>query len=253
MIPPDEENMCTWCMRALLVQTVDRTIVVDTGIGTKQDPRFRSHFSPTLQDLFLEDLQAKSVYPEDVTDVLLTHLHFDHVGGAISHDQDGNSIPTFPNATYWVSEKHYKAAISPNAREKASFLKENFEPLLQWGQLKFAGEDELIHWIPGIDLHTMYGHTDAMYVPVFQTSTRKVVFCADLTPSFHHLGLPYVMAYDIRPLVTLEEKEKLLNWACDENAILVFEHDPEIEASTLLRDEKGRIQSYRKGNLCDLL
>lgn len=253
MILPDDENMCTWCMRALLVKTSDRIIVVDTGVGTKQDPRFQSHFSPTRQDLFLQDLHANGVKPEDVTDVLLTHLHFDHVGGAITHDEKGQPVPAFPNATYWTSEKQFKAALEPNAREKASFLKENFLPLQDWGMLQFPGNDELIHWLPGIDLMTVFGHTEAMYVPVFQTATKKLIYCADLIPSFHHLGLPYVMAYDIRPLVTLAEKEKILNWACDEDAILLFEHDPAIEASTLIRDDKGRIQAHVHGDLISLL
>lgn len=253
MIHPDEDNMCTWAMRALLIRRPGQVILVDTGIGDKQDARFRSHFSPQGQDGFNAALQQAGVSPEQVTDVLLTHLHFDHAGGAIRHDESGRAEPMFPQARYWTSERHLQAAMQPNAREKASFLQENFAPLRDWGLLHFAGEGERIEWQEGIDLFTVYGHTEAMYLPIIRTGGRPVVYCADLIPSFHHLGLPYVMAYDIRPLDTLAEKARLLEWALDNEAILVFEHDPQVEACLLDRDAQGRIVPRNQGRLADLL
>lgn len=253
MIEADSDNMCTWCMRALLVETHDRIIVVDTGIGEKQDDRFRSHFGPTRQELFEQELKAAGVAPTQVTDVLLTHLHFDHAGGAIIHGPDGRPQPMFPNARYWTSERHLRAAMDPNAREKASFLKENFKPLLDWGLLHYAGEGDRVLWTDDIELRTVYGHTEAMYVPVFRTASRPVIYCADLIPSFHHLALPYVMAYDIRPLDTLAEKARLLEWALEHEAVLVFEHDPSVEACLPDRDNSGRIIAKAHGPLADFL
>ncbi|MCF8236584.1 MAG: MBL fold metallo-hydrolase [Saprospiraceae bacterium] len=253
MNPPDEANMCTWCMRILLVRSGDRIILMDTGIGDKQDDRFKSFFHPTQQDLFLRELSTAGVTPEAVTDVLLTHLHFDHVGGAITLDEDGKPTPLFPNATYWSSQRHWDWANQPNPREKASFLKENMLPLQEWGKLAFADTGSHAEWIEGITLDSVYGHTEAMFIPVIPTAKRPVIYCADLIPSFHHLGLPYVMAYDVRPLETMKEKEQLLTWALEREAILVFEHDPSIEACTLTKDNRGRIISDRHGQLEDLL
>lgn len=253
MIQPDETNRCTWCMRVLLVTTPDRVILIDTGIGEKQDEKFKSFFGPTQQDLFLSELRQNGFTPEMVTDVLLTHLHFDHVGGAIMLDDYGKAVPTFPNARYWTNKSHYQAACTPNAREKASFLKENFVPLQEWGMLHFLDESPEFDWIPGISLRTVYGHTDAMYVPVLETSKRKVAYCADLIPSFHHFGMPYVMAYDIRPLETMKEKDALLRWALENDALLCFEHDPAIEACSVVQDDTGRIIPGKKGLFLDVM
>lgn len=254
LVRSDEDNMWTLGMRTLLVKTADRTILIDTGIGTKQDERFRSHFSPFGQERFQQELMADGVHREEVTDVLLTHFHFDHAGGAIMLDPGGNLVPTFPNATYWTCERHYRWAVNPNPREKASFPPENFVPLHDWGKLRFAGDDERFSWIPGIDLLTVFGHTEAMYVPVIQTEQgRPIIYCADLIPSIHHLALSYVMAYDIRPLQTMEEKARILDWALLNDAILVFEHDPEHEACSLDRDQHGRIYPRVKGSLSELL
>lgn len=254
LIRSDEENMWTLGMRALLVRTGDRTIVIDTGIGNKQDERFKSHFSPFGQELFQQELKADGVHREEVTDVLLTHFHFDHAGGAIMHGPDGNPVPTFPNATYWTCERHYRWAVDPNPREKASFPQENFAPLKNWNMLRFAGDEERFTWIPGIELLTVFGHTEAMYVPVIHSGHgRPIVYCADLIPSIHHLALPYVMAYDIRPLQTMEEKARILDWALNNDALLVFEHDAEHEACSLQRDSQDRISVRTKGSLSDLL
>ena len=242
--PPDDKNLCTWAMRCLLVETGDRRILIDTGLGDKQDAKFRSHFHPHGEASLLGSLAEAGLQPADITDVLLTHLHFDHVGGAVQYDDAGRLVPAFPNATYWSNEPHFKWALYPNAREKASFLRENFVPLQDAGLLRFIeppvdGED--VEWLPGISLRFLYGHTEAMMMPIIKSAGRTIVYCADLIPSSYHIGLPYVMAYDVRPLVTLQEKERLLTEAVEGGYQLIFEHDPVVLTSTVRRDERGRI------------
>lgn len=240
--PPDEQNLCTWAMRCLLVETDDnRRILIDTGMGDKQDAKFRSHFHPHGDTDLMQSLAAKGLQPEEITDVLLTHMHFDHVGGAVRYDGD-DLVPTFPNATYWTSETHYNWAMNPNPREAASFLKENIEPLRTAGVLKFIPESkEDVDWIPGIKLRFVYGHTEAMMLPIITHQDRTLVFCADLIPSAGHLGLPYVMSYDLRPLNTMDEKERLLEEALAHQYALCLEHDPSIPCITVTRNERGRI------------
>ncbi len=238
----DDNNMCTWAMRCLLIETGDRKILVDTGIGDKQDEKFRSYFEPHGEDSLLGSVENTKLSAEDITDVFLTHLHFDHVGGAVKKDADGHLVPTFPNATYWSNEVHWNWAMQPNAREKASFLKENFVPLQEADQLKFIDfSADRINWLPGIDLQLVYGHTEAMMLLLLDWNGRKLVYCADLIPSSHHIGLPYIMSYDVRPLHTLEEKTKLLEEAVEKDYLLYFEHDPKIPRVSLKRDERGRI------------
>lgn len=162
---PDDNNMCTWAMRCLLVESGSHKILIDTGIGNKQDDRFRSHFEPHGTLDLVESLNSAGVQAHEITDVLLTHFHFDHVGGAVNRDLSGNLVPAFPNATYWSTENHYKWALDPNPREKASFLKENFVPLLDAGVLKFINEKQRIDWLEGIQIDFVYGHTEAMMIP----------------------------------------------------------------------------------------
>lgn len=243
--PPDEQNLCTWAMRCLLVETGDRKILIDTGLGDKQDAKFRSHFEPHGKDSLLGSLREKGLAPEDITDVLLTHLHFDHSGGAVKFDETGKLVPTFPNAKYWSNEQHYAWAMKPNAREKASFLQENFVPLQEAGVLHFVPySDTDSEWLPGISIRLVYGHTEAMMLPILNDGTNTYLYCADVIPSAHHIGMPYVMAYDVRPLLTLEEKARMLNEAADHNYRLIFEHDPKIACATVVRDaQSGRIVS----------
>lgn len=254
MNPPDGDNMCTWAMRALLVETADRKILIDTGIGNKQDEKFRSHFMPFGAETLFGSLQKAGVKREEITDVFLTHLHFDHCGGALwKNDQTGDIELAFPNAIYWSNRVHWEWATHPNAREKASFLTENFQPLLDQNKVQFVDVQQNISFLPGFDIQFYYGHTEAMMVPVVHLGNKRLVYCADLMPSQWHIGMPYVMAYDIRPLVTLEEKTRLLTEAADKGDILFFEHDPLADGGTVRRDDKGRIVLDRVGVLSDLL
>lgn len=253
--PPDAHNMCTWSMRCLILETDTRKILIDTGIGTKQDSKFISFFEPTGQDQFLPNLEIIGVRPEDITDVLLTHLHFDHVGGALSLDASGQPAPTFPNARYWTNQQHYRWAMEPNAREAASFLKENFVPLQEMGKWSFiepSAQGE-VDWLDGIRLRFLNGHTEAMMMPIIPTESHTLVYCADLIPSSYHIGLPYIMSYDVRPLLTLEEKERLLLEAVERDYILVFEHDPVVEAAKIQRSPSGKLVLGESGKLQDLV
>lgn len=238
--PPDENNMCTWAMRCLLLETDNRKILFDTGMGNKQDAKFMSYFEPHGDTDLLDSLAKKGFLPEDITDVFLTHLHFDHCGGAVAMDKNGRYYPQFPNAEYWSTKEHYEWALRPNDREKASFLKENFVPLMEHGVLKFIDAEQDIDWLEGISVKFMYGHTEAMMIPVIPTGNgRSVVFMADLLPSTAHIRMPYVMSYDIRPLHTLVEKESFFREATDQGHLLFMEHDPLNELCSIRLDEKG--------------
>ncbi|GAB4038997.1 MBL fold metallo-hydrolase [Spirosoma gilvum] len=247
--PADELNRCTWAMRCLLYEQGNQLLLVDTGIGNKQDAKFFGHYD-LHGDASLLDSIAKAGYsPADITDVLLTHMHFDHVGGAVKRDEERLS-PVFGNATYWVHPAHWNWAVHPNPREKASFLRENIMPLQESGQLAFLTEQRF----PYTDIQLLYvdGHTEKMTLPIFQINGRKVAYMADLIPSSGHIPLPYVMSYDVRPLLTMEEKTQVLQKAAAESWILVFEHDPVTEAATVEITEKG-VRIKDKGRLSELL
>ena len=242
LTPPDENNLCTWAMRCLLIETGDRKILIDTGMGNKQDEKFRSHFQPFGEKTLLSSLAEKGVQAADITDVFLTHLHFDHVGGAVQLDANGKLIPTFPNATYWSNEVHWNWAMQPNEREKASFLKENFVPLREAGVVRFIPvQQEETDWLPGIRIHFVYGHTEAMMLPMIETEGTTFIYCADLLPSSYHLGAPYVMGYDVRPLVTLKEKEWLMSRGLQHGNTFLLEHDPLLAGITVKLEERGRV------------
>jgi len=236
--PADSNNLCTWAMRCLLIEDGDKLTLIDAGIGNKQDEKFFSHYYLHGEDTMQKSLAALGFSMDEVTDVFLTHLHFDHVGGAVIRD-DEKLVPAFRNATYWSNEKHWQWAVEPNAREKASFLKENILPIRESGQLKFIEEKENIGWQKGINISFAYGHTDAMMLPKISYKGKTIVYMADLLPSVGHLPLPYVMAYDMFPLKTLTEKQAFLEEAVDNNYILYLEHDPVNECCTLQRTEKG--------------
>ncbi|MBK9257529.1 MAG: MBL fold metallo-hydrolase [Saprospiraceae bacterium] len=240
--PADNDNMCTWSMRCLLIESGNQKILIDTGVGFKQDERFRKHFFPH-DDLPFKDLLAPlGLTTEDITDIFLTHFHFDHVGGAVSFDKAGNLIPTFPNATYWANEQHYQWAYNPNAREQASFLKENFVPLKDWGKLKFIDVEQDISFNEFINVRFVYGHTGAMMVPFIKLpSGNTLVYTADLIPSHHHMPMPYIMAYDVQPLETLKEKETLYEQILDGKHFLFFEHDLNVACGFAVKNESGRV------------
>jgi glyoxylase-like metal-dependent hydrolase (beta-lactamase superfamily II) len=252
--PADENNMCTWQMRCLLVEDGDRKILIDTGIGNKQDEKFRSHFLPFDENPFDSMLSQVGLKCEDITDVLLTHLHFDHVGGALYIDNKGQSQPTFPNAVYWTNEKHYNWAYDPNPREAASFLKENFVPLKDMSLLKWIDIESGIRFSESITLDFVYGHTEAMMIPTIHLPNgNEIIYCADLCPSHSHVPLPYVMAYDVQPLKSMDEKQWLHDRALRDNVYLYFEHDKDIACGKLIRNDRGKVVFGSEINISNIL
>ena len=240
--PADDNNMCDWTMRLLLIEDGDRLILFDTGIGDKQSEKFFSHYNLSDHNSLEPNLNKLGFGLDEITDVFLTHLHFDHCGGAVKWNKDRTGFePVFPNATYWSTEKHWKWATEPNAREKASFLKENILPIQESGQLKFIERegDFTKNVFNNVDVLFVDGHTESMMIPHIHSKGKTLVYMADLLPSVGHIPLPYVMGYDTRPLITLDEKGKFLNKAADENLILFFEHDHVNECCTLQHTEKG--------------
>lgn len=244
--PADANNLCTWALRCLLIQEGNRLILVDTGIGNKQDAKFFSHYYLHGNHNLDDSLKSKGFNKEDITDVFLTHLHFDHCGGSIIR-KDDQLLPAFPNANYWSNEKHWSWATEPNDREKASFLKENILPIRESGRLQMVSVEEAEAGSPlastvfasGMDIRFVNGHTRAMMLPQLKYKGRTVVFMADLIPSAGHLPVPYVMAYDMFPLISLHEKKAFLEEAVAGDYILFFEHDPVHECCTLQKTEKG--------------
>jgi glyoxylase-like metal-dependent hydrolase (beta-lactamase superfamily II) len=237
--PPDEQNLCTWAMRCLLVEENNRRIVIDTGMGKKQDAKFFNYYHPDNPDALEKSLRDLGHGFEDITDVLLTHLHFDHCGGALYRSDHGEILPRFPNAVYWSHRTHWNCATQPNEREKASFLADNILPLQGAGVLRFLDETGESSLPPGISVQIVNGHTEAMMLPKIRLGERTLLFCADLIPSAAHIPLPWVMAYDVRPLVTLKEKRETLEQAAAENWILFFEHDRATECCTVEKTERG--------------
>jgi glyoxylase-like metal-dependent hydrolase (beta-lactamase superfamily II) len=244
--PADEKNLCTWAMRCLLIEDGKRLILVDNGIGNKQDEKFLRHYYLHGDNTLDKSLKKYGFHRNDITDVFLTHLHFDHCGGSINRESD-KLVPAFKNAVYWSNEKHWHWATQPNEREKASFLKENILPIQESGQLQFVNfskevlTDELFGtaFTENISIRFVSGHTESMMLPQIEYKDKTIVFLADLLPSAGHIPLPYVMAYDMFPLTTLNEKKSFLKEAVDNNYILFFEHDPKIECCDLKRTDRG--------------
>lgn len=241
--PADENNMCTWSMRSLLIEDGNRLMLIDTGIGDKQDEKFFSHYYLHGNDSLDGNLKKLGFSREDITDVFLTHLHFDHCGGAVewANQERTHTRTTFKNANFWSNELHWKWATEPNPREKASFLKENILPIQESGQLKHIQRNGRIteNVFEGIDVFFADGHTESQMIPIINYNGKKIAFMADLLPSIGHIPLPYVMGYDTRPLLTMDEKSEFLNKCANEEIIMFLEHDSVNECCTVQQTEKG--------------
>jgi glyoxylase-like metal-dependent hydrolase (beta-lactamase superfamily II) len=236
LYPADENNLCNWSMRCLLVDTGDRKILIDTGMGNKQDAKFFSHYHPNGGNI--HDSLINAGYTEnDITDVIHTHLHFDHVGGSIKYNKNKQLTLTFPNAKYWVSRQQWDWAENANRREKASFLKENIMPIKELGALNIIEEETELY--PGIEIRLFHGHTAGQIIPFIKYKNTTVCYMGDLLPSTAHIPMPYILAYDTRPLVTLEDKKRFYDEAVANNYVLFFEHDLYNECCTLKNTEKG--------------
>jgi glyoxylase-like metal-dependent hydrolase (beta-lactamase superfamily II) len=236
--PADDNNMCTWTMRCLLIIDGAQRILIDTGMGDKQDAKFFGHYYMHGTDTLYTSLANVGLTPADITDVVLTHLHFDHCGGCIQYNNSKDGFePVFKNAKYWTNEAHWNNAIKPNPREKASFLTDNILPIQQSGHLNFVTDATVIN--PNLSFIHVNGHTEQMMLPVLQHKEREIIYCADLFASIHHLPTPWVMAYDMQPLLTMQEKQQVLQRAVNNNSILFFEHDAYHNACTVQSTEKG--------------
>ncbi|GAB3936305.1 MBL fold metallo-hydrolase [Mucilaginibacter myungsuensis] len=248
--PADSNNLCTWAMRCLLIEDGDRLILIDTGIGNKQSEKFYSHYYLHGDATLDSSLKNLGFHRDDITDVFLTHLHFDHVGGAV--ERIGETLaPAFKNATYWSNPQHWDWAVYPNEREKASFLTENIMPIQESGQLKFVDVQDGVQFTNEIKIRFAFGHTDAMMLPQISYKGRQILYMADLLPSVGHLPIPYVMAYDMFPLKTMEERKNYWAEALAGDYILYLEHDPINECCTLQMTEKG-IRVKETFRLCEL-
>ena len=237
LYPADENNLCNWAMRCMLIVDGNRKILIDTGIGTKQDEKFLHHYHLNGEASLEKSLQKLGYTTNDITDVILTHLHFDHVGGAVKYDEKGRLVPTFANATYHTSKQQWEWATNPNRRERASFLKENILPLKEHNVLNFFEEEHEL--FPNVFVYLFNGHTAGQVIPVVNVKGQKFAYTADLFPSTAHLPMPYIMSYDTRPLVTLEDRKRFFDDALKQNYILFFEHDIYNECCSLHETEKG--------------
>ena len=239
--PADKNNLVEVSSRSLLVETGNRLVLIDAGMGNKQSKKFFSYYNRWGDFSLEKSLKEKGFHRDEITDVFLTHLHFDHCGGAIIKTRKGNLIPAFKNATYWSHKKHWEWANNPNSREKASFLSENIRPIKESGQLTLLEGDEFImeNSPLGFDVIVVNGHTEKQMLPLISYKNRTIVFTADLIPTVGHLPLAYVMGYDTRPLISLEEKNRFLKLAYEKKFLLFMEHDPFHELIDLRQTEKG--------------
>jgi len=241
--PSDSNNLIDMALRCMLIEDGNRLILIDNGTGKKQSDKFFSYYFPFGENDIESSLAKLGFQKDDITDVFLTHLHFDHCGGSIQWNKDNTGYePAFKNAKFWSNENHWNWALQPNARERASFLKENIGPIEESGQLNFIeqnGQSFLLNSDLGFDILFADGHTEKQMIPHIQYQGKTLVFTADLLPTVGHIPLPYVMSYDTRPLLTLEEKSKFLNKAADNGYYLFLEHDAKNELCTVKHSERG--------------
>ena len=241
--PADENNLIDIAARCLLIEDENRLILIDTGMGNKQSDKFFSHYSLWGNHSIDKSLAKYGFHRDDITDVFMTHLHFDHCGGSVNWNKDKTGYEVaFKNAKYWSNNNHWDWATKPNSREKASFLHENIIPMQESGQLNFIHKTTFDYEFSpemGFDIFYVDGHTEKMMIPHIKYQNKTIVFCADLIPTAGHLPLPYVMGYDTRPLLTMPEKSKFLNAAAENNFYLFLEHDAHNEIITVEKTEKG--------------
>ena len=240
LVPANENNLCNWSMRCLLVEIEDRKILIDTGIGNKQSEKFYGHYDLNGEDTLMGSLSSRGISADQITDVLLTHLHFDHCGGAIIKRDDA-LIPQFPNAIYHLTESHWNHANNPNDRERASFLPENFLLLKELGLLNFVIEGDMI--ADCIEIKVFNGHTFGMIAPIIHWGATKLMYMADLIPAAAHIPVNYVMGYDIQPLITMDEKKSLLPWLESEQVWLIFEHDASFCRAQVQQNDRGQFKA----------
>jgi len=234
--PADAQNRIEMAARSLLIEDGNRLILIDTGMGNKQSDKFFGHYGLWGDHSLDRSLKTHGFHRDDITDVFFTHLHFDHCGGAIVRNPKGFYEPAFKNARFWSHKDHWKWATEPNVREKASFLPENILPIEESGQLNLLDS----HHIPlGFDVLLVDGHTEKQMLPLLKYKGKRILFAADLIPTAGHLPVPYVMGYDTRPLLSLQEKEKILGDAVKEDTLLFLEHDPHHMLISLIQTEKG--------------
>lgn len=250
LIPADDLNLCNWKMRCLLVETENRLILIDTGMGNKQSEKWLSYYFQSGTTL-IDSIREAGFHENQITDVVFSHLHFDHCGGGVSWNSDRTGYePTFKNARYWTHSEHFEASQHPNPREKATYLKENILPLVEAEQLFFV--DKTNFELNSINFLLADGHTDKMLMPLISYQDKKVLFIADTVPSYAHVHVPFVMGYDIRPLQTMIEKEEILTNVAQEEWVVVFDHDLANEAAIIQKAERGFVVK-EKSNLIDFI
>ena len=252
MVPADDNNLCSWKMRCLLIEDGKQLILIDAGMGDKQPEKWQNFYYRHGDGELIKSIRSAGYHENEITDVILSHLHFDHCGGAVSWNsaKDGYQL-TFPNAKYWTHSEHWEIAMNPNAREKATFLKENLMPIFDSGHLNYIDKS-----FGGFSSYFEFlyadGHTEKMIMPIINYGTQKIIFAADTIPSFAHIHVPYCMSYDVRPLVTMEEKATLLEKIVSEQIIMVFDHDVNNEAAIIEKTERG-FKPSELGLLSDFL
>ncbi|PZD79152.1 MBL fold metallo-hydrolase [Mesonia sp. K7] len=240
--PADQNNMIDIAARCLLIENGNKLTLIDTGLGNKQSDKFFSYYHRWGDFSLEKSLKEKGFHPDDITDVFMTHLHFDHCGGCVKWNTDKTGYQTtFKNATYWTNKEHWEWAINPNDREKASFLKENLLPMQESGQLKFLEKNVTFQHYDSLMFDVLFvdGHTEKQMIPHINYQGKTLVFMGDLLPTAGHVPLPYVMGYDTRPLLTLKEKKTFLEKAAEENYYLFLEHDAHNQIITVKNTEKG--------------